>query len=141
MSDIHFYHNAEDKLATACRLTAKAFGAGRKVALRVPDPSQARQLDRLLWTFEQISFLPHVQLDSPLAGETPVVIGDPPAGQWPHQDVLINLGQDLPQGVADFQMVVEVVGQGEDDRQPARNRWRHYKSAGHTLTAYGLGAP
>lgn len=139
MSDVHFYHNAEDKLAAACRLAVKAFGAGRKVAVRVPDPTQARRLDQLLWTFEQLSFVPHVRLDSPLASETPVVIGDTQDGIWPHNDVLINLGLDLPEGVDTFRMVVEVVGQAEEDRQPARDRWRHYKAAGHTLTAHGLG--
>lgn len=138
MTDIHFYHGAEDRVAAACHFAAKAWRAGRKVALATPDGAEARRIDQWLWTFEPLAFIPHVGVDSPLAAETPVLIGEPGA-PWPHHDVLINLGAELPPELADFQMVVEIVGRSEAEREPARARWRQYKAAGHSLTAHGLG--
>lgn len=138
MTDIHFYHDAEDRVAAACHFAAKAWRAGRQVALATTDSSEARRIDQWLWTFEPLAFVPHVAADSPWAGETPVLIGEPGA-PWAHRDVLINLDTAIPPGFEDFKMVVEVVGCSEAERVPARERWRQYKAAGHTLTAHGLG--
>jgi len=136
--DIHFYHDAEDRVAAACHFAAKAWRAGRKVALSSPDPVESRRIDQWLWTFEPLAFVPHVAADSPLAEETPVVIG-PPDVVWPHEDVLINLDEGIPPRFEHFQTVVEVVGRSEAERGPARTRWRHYKTAGYNPTAHGLG--
>ena len=138
MSDIHFYHDAEDRVAAACHFAAKAWRAGRKVALAAPDGTEARRIDQWLWTFEPLAFVPHVAADSPLAAETPVLIGEPGAA-WPHRDVLINLDTEIPPDFASFQMVVEVVGRSEAERGPARRRWRQYQAAGYPPTAHGLG--
>jgi len=138
MSDVHFYHDAEDRVAAACHFAAKAWRAGRKVALATSDGAEARRIDQWLWTFEPLAFIPHVAADSSLAAETPVLIGEPGA-PWAHRDVLINLAGEIPPDFEGFQMVVEVVGRSEAERGPARARWRQYKAAGHSLTAHGLG--
>jgi DNA polymerase-3 subunit chi len=138
VSDIHFYHDAEDRMAAACHFAVKAWRAGRKVAVAIADSPSARRIDQWLWTFEPLAFIPHVAADSPLAAETPVLIGEPGTA-WPHRDVLINLDESMPPDVDGFQMVVEVVGRSEAERGPARARWRLYKAAGHSLTAHGLG--
>lgn len=138
MSDIHFYHDAEDRLAVACHLAVKAWRAGRRVAVATGDEREASRLDQWLWTYEPLAFVPHVPASSPLAEETPVLIGAP-GGPWSHHDVLINLDGAVPPDVEAFPMVVEVVGRDEADRGPARDRWRRYKAAGHTLTAHNTG--
>lgn len=132
-----FYHNAEDPLALACELAARAFDAGRKVALRLPDATAARRLDQMLWTVDPRSFVPHVTTDSPLAPETPVVIGhvDAPAA-WPHTDMLINLGDDVPPDFERFRLLVEIVGDSEAAKRPARGRWKHYRDRGLLLQAF-----
>jgi DNA polymerase-3 subunit chi len=134
---VQFYHNTEHPLALACELAQRAWGGGRKVALRVPDAATARQLDQLLWSFEQLAFVPHVMAGSPLAQETPVVIGqaDAPA-PWPHEDVLLNLADDIPPDFQRFRMLVEVVGQSEAHKLPARARWKHYKQLDLPLQAF-----
>ena len=138
VTDIHFYHDAEDRVAAACHFAAKAWRAGRKVVLSTSAGVEARRIDQWLWTFEPLAFVPHVAADSPLAAETPVLIGEPGA-HWPHHDVLINLDPAIPPCFEDFQMVVEVVGRSEAERDPARARWRQYKAAGHSVTAHNMG--
>lgn len=132
-----FYHNAEDPLALACELAARAFTAGRKVALRAPDAAAARRLDQLLWSAEPRAFVPHVTADSPLAPETPVVIGRADAVvDWPHADMLLNLGDDVPPDFERFRLVVEIVGGSEAAKRPARARWKHYRDRGVALQAF-----
>lgn len=137
MTRVQFYHNAEHPLALACELAQRAFSGGRKVAVRVPDAATARKFDQLLWSFEPLAFVPHVMSGSPLAPETPVVIGQADtAATWPHEDVLLNLAPDVPAGFERFRVLVEIVGQSEADKQPARARWAHYKQRQLPLQAF-----
>ena len=134
---VQFYHNTPDRLALARELVARAHGGGRKAVVRLPDAVSARQLDHLLWTQEPLAFIPHVSMDSALAGETPIVLAT--AGStapWPHQDMLFNLAADLPPDVDGFRLVVEIVGQSEAEKQPARTRWASYKQRGLALKAF-----
>ncbi len=137
MTRVRFYHNARDAVALACELVAKAYAGGRRIAVRLPDPGSARRLDQMLWSFDQLAFIPHVPSDSPLAAETAVVLGHAGDGEhWPHEDLLFNLAPDVPHAFDRFRMLVEVVGQGDDERNPARARWMQYKAAGLSLEAF-----
>ena len=137
MTEIRFYHNAPDRLRVACVLAAKASRGGRKVAVFAPDESLARRFNQLLWSFQPLAFVPHVAANSPLAAETPVLIATNLAG-LAHEDVLINLGNELPAGFERFPLVLEIVGPGTDERDAARRRYRHYKERGFSLGAHDL---
>ncbi|MCK6373443.1 MAG: DNA polymerase III subunit chi [Zoogloea sp.] len=137
MTDVRFYHNAPDRLRVACVLTAKASGGGRRVSVFAPDGNIARHFDQMLWSFQPLAFVPHVAAGSPLAAETPVVIGTR-LEALPDDDVLINLGDDLPDGFERFSLVIEVVGPSDPERQAARGRFRRYKEQGHALSAHDL---
>lgn len=134
---IQFYFNAESPLALACELIGKAYGGGHQMAVRAPDGATAHQLDQLLWTLNQQSFIPHVIADSKLAAQTPVIIdtADHPSPQS-HGDMLFNLAAETPPDFSGFRLVIEIVSQREEDKQPARLRWNHYKSAGLRLQAF-----
>lgn len=135
--EVRFYHNAPDRLRVACSLAAKAAAAGNKVSVFAAQGAVAHQFDQMLWSFQHLAFVPHVAAGSPLAAETPVVIGQDLAA-LPHQDVLINLDGDLPAGFERFELILEIVGRSDDERQAARARYRAYKAAGHNLTAHDL---
>lgn len=134
---IQFYHNTPDRLALARELLARAQAGGRRAAVRMPDAASARALDKLLWTQEPLAFIPHVMSDSPLAAETPIVIAVAGAdAAWPHTDMLFNLAADTPPGLEAFRLLVEIVGQSEAEKLPARARWTAYKQHGLELKAF-----
>jgi len=137
VTKVQFYHNTPDRLALACELVARAHAGGRQVAVRLPDGVQARKLDLMMWTSDPLAFLPHVSNSSPLAAETPVVLGVPGSdADWPHTDMLVNLAEDLPPGFDRFRIIVEIVGQAEAEKAPARNRWMQYKARELPLKAF-----
>lgn len=136
-NEIRFYHNAPDRLRVACVLTAKAGARGHKVSVFAPDNGTARHFDQMLWGFQPLAFVPHVAAGSPLAAETPVVIGNT-LDVLPHDEVLVNLGDELPASFDRFQLVLEIVGPSEPERQAARRRYRSYKDRGYTLSAHDL---
>ena len=137
MTKVQFYHNAADPLELACEFAAKAYAGGRRVALLVPDAETAAQLDRMLWSVEPSAFVPHVLAGSALAIETPVIIGrSDETVEWPHDELLFNLADDIPADFQRFRMVIEIVGESESQKRPARARWMHYKNLGHPLQAF-----
>jgi DNA polymerase-3 subunit chi len=136
MTSVHFYHNAKDPLGLVCELVGNAHRGGRKVIILSPDTALAQQLDHRLWTADPGSFIPHVMNGSPLAAETPIVIGLAGEKKWPHTDLLFNLATELPAEYERFRMLIEVVGPSETERAPARARWTHYKQQQFPLKAF-----
>lgn len=137
MTRVRFYHNAPNPFALACELADSAYRSGRKVAVRLPDVGAMRNFDALLWSHQPRAFIPHVSADSALAAETPIVLdvaGAPT--RWPHADILFNLATDVPPDAGQFRVVIEIVGQHEADRLPARARWHDYKAAGLAPQAF-----
>jgi DNA polymerase-3 subunit chi len=141
MTRVDFYllnDNAETgKNLAVCKLTHKAFSLGHRIYILAPDFAQAQHLDRLLWTFNQGSFIPHgLGAESPDA-DIPVLIGydDPPAT---HEDVLIQLTAQVPEFFSRFRRVAEVVNGGEEEKAQARERFRFYRDRGYALQTHKI---
>jgi len=139
MTEVAFHFNVPDKLAYACRLLRKATAAGSRVV--VTGKSQdLRTLDTELWTFSALEFIPHCHAASAepqVLSASPVVLADTARGT-PHQQVLVNLGQAVPDGFERFERLIEVVSQDEGDRQQARTRWKHYADRGYAIQRHDI---
>jgi len=123
--------DARSRLTTACRLAEKACEQGLRVAVRTASPSETAEIDDLMWTFSDRSFVPHAvwPAEPVVAQETPVLIA---SGALPdsHRDVLINLAAEVPAEPGSYARICEVVGGADDERRRARARWRSYRDAG-----------
>ena len=129
MTEIKFFFNVDNKLNFACKMAKRAYDDGRKLIVYAPSPKLADEFDRLLWTFSQLSFVPHVKAGHPLAAETPIVIANDDSGLT-HHDSLLNIGDDPPPFFSRFDALREVVSCDENDVARARERFRFYKSRG-----------
>ncbi len=139
MTEIAFHFNAPDKLAYACRLLRKAVSSGARVVV-TGEPASLQALDTLLWTFSALEFVPHCRAGSPAEQllASPVVLAAQIDGgpELPHHQVLLNLGQQVAPGYERFERTIEVVSLDEDDRQLARQRWKHYADRGYSITRH-----
>ena len=140
---VEFHTGMADKIGFACRLLRKAYAKGAQVAV-TGAPELLRQLDEALWLFEPQQFVPHVRLkagQAPAArlARTPLWLLDPGATA-PHQEVLVNLGPELPAEPQAFRRVIELVGAQSDDRDAGRRRWRAYEAAGAQIVHHAPGA-
>ena len=132
MTQIFFYHNAADRIAATVALIGKAFAQKKALLVYAPDTEVAATLDRQLWMQPPTGFVPHVRGDSPLAGETPVLITDQ-LDSLPQDERLINLSADVPPGFSRFTSVIEVVGQEDGERLAGRERVKFYKDRGYEI--------
>lgn len=138
MTEVAFHFNAPDLVAYACRLLRKAVGSGAKLVV-TGSPDTLQQLDAALWAFSPVDFVPHCYLESDalVVAASPVILMSSTESA-PHQQVLLNLGQLVPGGFERFERVIEVVTLGDEDRQFARTRWKHYADRGYAITRHDL---
>ena len=113
----------------ACRVTARAWTAGNRVHLHTASEHMAEAMDDLLWTFRDISFIPHERYagDPPDHPETPVTIGharQPPSGV----DLIINRAHAIPDFAPKAARIIEIAGGDAAHRQQARQRYRQYRA-------------
>ncbi len=141
MTEISFHFNVPDRVAYACRLLRKATRRGARVVVAGPVPV-LDQLDRQLWTFEPAGFVPHVQAKAgqPLASRlrsTPVWLTDA-VQDAPHQEVLLNMGDEVIEGFESFSRLIELVPVEGPSRAAGRGRWKHYADRGYVLLKHDV---
>ncbi len=137
MTQVFFYHGANDRILAAAGLIAKACAQKKALLVYAPDPAVASALDRALWVHGPTSFLPHVSAESPLAGETPVLITGN-LDVLPQDERLMNLSAEVPPGFSRFTSLIEVVSDAPEIRQPARERFKFYKDRGYEIQTLDL---
>ena len=137
MTQIDFYTHVENKHQTLCALAAKMLARNMRMTILTPDSEATERVDRLLWTQPAIGFLPHCRAHHRLAALTPIIV-DHVAEPIVHEQVLVNLCQDLPGVFSRFERLIEIVGLDEDDRGHARNRFRFYRERGYEIRTHDL---
>lgn len=134
MGKVEFHHGVGDKLSYACRLLRKAYKAGAKVVV-TGDAATLRTLDKQLWVFDDQEFLPHVMAQPGQAvparqHDTPIWLSVDPDTAPGERGILVNLGQEMPPGMARFPRLFDIVSNAPDDRQLGRQRWKAYAAMG-----------
>lgn len=139
MTRIDFHTNIPDKLAYACRLARKAYGARAKIVVLADSPEQADALNAAMWTVSDTDFIPHVMAGDSLAPQTPIVITDNEDSQLPHHDMLVNLTRRRPRNFTQFARVFEIISIDEEDAAEGRKRYMAYKKESYPLTHFVAG--
>ena len=137
MTTIDFYFNAEDRLQVACRIAGKAASQKKRLLIYAPGGDVAQRIDRMLWTWPAIGFIPHCLADDALAPETPVLISEEAVADSTCE-VLLNLSPDCPPHFERFNRLLEIVSQEEDDRQAGRARFKFYRDRGYAIQSHDL---
>ena len=140
MPQVDFYileqHRYPDQLV--CQLVDKACQQGLKVQIHTCNEAAARAIDDRLWTFSDISFIPHALYQREVPAESQVLISwqnHPPS----HTDVLMNLTTNIPDAVENFARIIEIVAADDESRQYARQRYREYRDLGCDLETHNIG--
>ncbi len=141
MTRIDFYITGDDhaqaRQRLVCRLAEKAYALDHAIYIHTDDRRQAEQLDQLLWTFRDGSFIPHCLQDDTVAEQAAIVIGHNGEPE-DHNQVLINLGQEVPAFFGRFERVAEVIAGDEPSREAGRERFRFYRDRGYELNTHNL---
>jgi len=137
---VDFYILSSDKSSRdrfACALTGKALVQGQQVYIHTESRESAALMDDLLWTFRDISFIPHYLANETSEHNGPVCIG------WNGislntGEILINIGLEIPAFSRSFTRVMEIVVTDAASRQQSRDRYRRYREMGFELHSHEL---
>src|SRR5574337_1370985 len=139
MTQIDFYvlpdATPRGRALFVCRLAEKVFKRGQRSFVQLATENEARELDELMWTFHDRSFLPHALAAA--GDDVPVLLGcgAEPAGDW---DLLINLTAAVPAFFSRFARVAEVVDAAPEIRALGRERFRFYKDRGYAVETHQM---
>lgn len=141
MTRIDFYllpaAERHGKFLAACRLTHKAYRLKHRVYILTGNADESENLDRLLWTFNPGSFVPHELHAEAVDPKVPVLIGhDAPPAEF--NDVLILLTAHAPEFLDRFDRVAELVSADDAERAGARERYRRYRDRGFDVQTHNL---
>jgi len=94
----HHFHSIGSKnyLLYVCKLVEKGFKQKiQPIYIQTKNQQQAVQLDKLLWTFKQDSFIPHTIVGDSGLDSTPVQIGWN-ENQFHTAAAIVNLSEEIP---------------------------------------------
>jgi len=125
----------------ACRLTEKAYQQNQRIHLHTDDNASAQQLDDLLWTFRDGSFIPHAIISADDAQTPTVTIGhgtELPTESPIEADLLINLGTEVPAFFSRFEKTAEIVSGSDEHRTQSRERFKYYRDRGYHIQTHKI---
>ncbi len=137
MTKVDFYTGVEDKLRTACTLSHKAMQNGLRVLLHTPEEATAATMDKLLWHYPALAFMPHCRSTEETASTMPVVV-DQLGEKFPHNEVLISLHTACLPFFSRFGRLIEIVSQDETDARLGRERFSFYRDHGYEIRHFDL---
>ncbi|MCI0400265.1 MAG: DNA polymerase III subunit chi [Gammaproteobacteria bacterium] len=141
MAHVDFYildnNGTEHRKRCACALAGKAWHEGHRVYIHASSAEEADAMDQLLWTYNDIAFLPHERVRGDGKSDIPILVG---CGEHPpsRADVMINLSHPVPPFFSRFAKIIELVDDEATGRELARDRYRFYREHGQTLQTHTL---
>ncbi len=133
-SEINFYHLTRSSLEDALpRLLVKTLQAGERAVVLLGSPERVDALNTHLWTYDPNSFLPHGSAREGEADRQPIWLthlDENPNGAT----FLFVADRARSERLDDYKRCFELFdGRDEQAVADARERWKAYKAAGHTV--------
>ncbi len=121
----------------ACRLTEKIYRKKHKLYIHCQDQQQAHQIDELLWTYQDQSFIPHNIYGEGPTPPPPIQVG---FGVEPkeHRDILLNYSAEVPGFYSQFRRIIEIVSQDDAAKAASREHYKFYKQQGYDIQTHDL---
>ncbi|MBQ9270745.1 MAG: DNA polymerase III subunit chi [Alphaproteobacteria bacterium] len=132
MSRIDFYHLQRQTLEEVLpKLLQKAYAADKRVLLKLPT-EKVEEINTLLWTYNDESFLPHGSKKDGFAEEQPIWLTDTDNNANNAQFLFLACGvQSEVECAAAFERVFNIFdGNNQTALEQARQLWKIYKEAG-----------
>lgn len=111
----------------ACRLLYKTFLKNHRVHVQLNNEAEMKLLDDLLWSFDDISFIPHRCINDRV--DAPIVLSHSnTVSEEEETDLLINLSHSIPEFYTQFNRTLEIVSAAPEAKQQARQRFSDYRA-------------
>ena len=117
LSDYQFYQRL------VCNLVEEAYIQENNILLLCENEQSCENLDELLWTFKDVSFIPH---EKKLKNK--ILTQHIHITKKKQSLILMNLTYSFPDSFETYDRVIEMSGYDENTRQKARLNFKRYKT-------------
>jgi DNA polymerase-3 subunit chi len=120
-----------------CRIIEKAYSNNHKIYVHTSNTEETQNFDTQLWTFGDISFVPHEIYNQASNLESPVLIGhnEPPKES---NDILVNLTSEIVPSYQQFNHLIEVIPNDDNLKALARKRFQIYQKEGYPVEVFNV---
>ena len=115
---------------SVCKIIKKYYNDGYKIVVKSNDQEFIDNINKLLWTFEQLVFIPHstnIEYDP----TTPVLLykNNYKNDSIIEKDYNVILNIDTVLDITDngYEIIIEIVGHDENKKAISREKYLHYK--------------
>ncbi len=121
----------EDLKISVCKIIKEYYKKKYKIFVSSRSNDLVNELNNLLWTFEQISFIPHCTTKN-YDKNSPILLSGkdsfPEKVNLKQYDVWLNLDDEMEENYTDFEIIIEIVSQNEEERMLSRKRYLNYQN-------------
>jgi len=126
----YILNKAEDLKISACKIIKEYYKKKYKIFVSSHSNDLVNELNNLLWTFEQISFIPHCTTKN-YDKNSPILLSGkdsfPKTINLKEYDVWLNLDDEMEENYTDFEIILEIVSQNEEERILSRKKYLNYQ--------------
>jgi DNA polymerase-3 subunit chi len=135
LTEIGFYHLQATPLERALpKLLERGLAAGFRVLVLAGSAERVAQLDAVLWTYDEASFLPHGSSGDAQPERQPILLSDVEENANA-ADMLVLTDGAASSRIAEYRRCLDLFdGNDAAAVAAARERFRAAKAAGHELT-------
>lgn len=141
-SKISFYilnneFSLKGRILYTCRIIEKAYNNNHKIYVHTANLEETQSLDTQLWTFSDISFIPHEVFNQDTNSDSQILIGyhEPPKGS---NDILINLTSEIVPSYQQFNHLIEVILNDDNLKALGRRRFQIYQKEGYPIEVFNV---
>ena len=137
MTEVRFYHMTKKTLNQALpEILGKALERDYKAVVKADSQEQLEDIDKFLWTYDPLSFLPHGMKKNGHEAEQPVwlTLNDNNPNK---ANLLVLVDGVSSEKLSEFELCCEVFdGRNEDVVKAVREHWKAYKEAGYEVSYF-----
>ena len=115
---------------SVCKIVKKYYNDGHKILVKSNDQDIIDDINKLLWTFEQLTFIPH-STNLEYDYNTPVLLykNDYKNDSVIKKDynIILNIDTVLDTTDNDHEIIIEIVGHDENKKTISREKYLYYK--------------
>lgn len=140
MTKIDFYvgktNSLQARLMLACKVVVKAHQQQLHTYIHTDSATTSSRLDDLLWTFNDLLFIPHAI--APVREQNERILIGHEHEPMENCGLLINLSNEIPGFFSRFERLAEIVDQEESVLLAGRKRYQFYRDRGYNLDYHQL---
>lgn len=121
----------------SCRLVEKIYAAKQRIFINIGSSTEMQNFDTQLWTFRDISFLPHEVFDTKNSN-CRVLLGTGITPPKEHTEVLLNLAREIPKFYETFSHTIEVIPEIEDLKIIGRQHYKFYQQNNYEMSTHEI---